>query len=463
MLNWFLCRRYLLKRPMALAGIFAVGLCVAFLIVVTSLFSGFIDAFEYHLEQSAGEVVLQSMVAIHQFDELERMLEAQPKITRAVAHIETGALLYLGRGDVRAVQVVGASAVKLAQGTAFGEGLLINEAQQRGFALSQSQRETAQRALEEKLGRVPSETEMPVPLIVGIAVLAEPDEATDAYPVEAIRQRVAQQDEPMVLTLSSGSHEDVTVVHRSGWCVDVVQTGWHFADSSQVFVPLEALLEMMGHDDGNGNRLGGVSVKIYGADGADYETIASAAKQGWSDFAREVLGLDEVGASVYAPLEQPGLKRFTAEIRKQMVVVQLILGFIGLVSSLLIFVILYMLVTQKQRDIGIIRSVGSGRGDVAGLFLGFGLVVGAAGSLLGLFLGGLCTRNIAWIEGMLAQVFGLKIWKSGVYMFARIPDEVAWGSVWWIALLGVGFAAIGAVMPAVRAARLQPAESLRFE
>jgi len=73
------------------------------------------------------------------------------------------------------------------------------------------------------------------------------------------------------------------------------------------------------------------------------------------------------------------------------------------------------------------------------------------------------TRHIALLEGVLTRLLGFKIWKAGVYVFAEIPNEVYWPSVGWIVLMGVVAATVGALLPAVRAARVEPIEALRWE
>ena len=107
--------------------------------------------------------------------------------------------------------------------------------------------------------------------------------------------------------------------------------------------------------------------------------------------------------------------------------------------------------------------MGSTRSQLAGLFLYFGTAIGIGGGILGTAMGAYVTSNINSFENLLTKLFGFKIWKSGVYMFSEIPNEVAWSAVGWIVLTGIAFAAIGALAPALLAARLAPAESLRFE
>jgi len=144
-------------------------------------------------------------------------------------------------------------------------------------------------------------------------------------------------------------------------------------------------------------------------------------------------------------------------------IMQLIVGLVCLVSGFLVLIILMMVAAQKRRDMGIVRSLGGSQAGMAGIFMGFGFLVGLAGSLGGLLLGVYATHHINRIEFFLTKMPGFKIWKSGVYMFREIPNEVAWGNIWYILLIGIVAAMLGAILPAVKAARQQPVVSLRYE
>ena len=93
----------------------------------------------------------------------------------------------------------------------------------------------------------------------------------------------------------------------------------------------------------------------------------------------------------------------------------------------------------------------------------FGLLIGAVGSGLGVLLGYIVTLNINQIERWITIAFGLKLWKSSTYMFSRIPSQVDWNSVVWVVLSAVLAAGIGALVPAIAAARVKPVEILRYE
>ena len=144
----------------------------------------------------------------------------------------------------------------------------------------------------------------------------------------------------------------------------------------------------------------------------------------------------------------------------------LLLVIFGVVSGsvvVLVFCIFYMIVTTKRRDIAIIKSCGTASASVGWIFVGFGVCVGVIGSGIGSGLGYLITRNINTIEGWIRIIFGLKLWKSSIYMFSKIPNEVNWPWALPIVLSAVAAAAVGALIPAIVAARTKPVDILRYE
>jgi len=100
---------------------------------------------------------------------------------------------------------------------------------------------------------------------------------------------------------------------------------------------------------------------------------------------------------------------------------------------------------------------------VAWIFVGFGVCVGMVGSGIGAALGYVITKNINTIEEWIRIIFGLKLWKSSVYMFSKIPNEVDWASALPIVLFAIIAAAIGTLIPAIVAAWTKPIEILRYE
>ncbi len=156
-------------------------------------------------------------------------------------------------------------------------------------------------------------------------------------------------------------------------------------------------------------------------------------------------------------------RTFVQAYRKQMGILLLIFGVVSLGVVLLVFCIFYMIVRLKQKDIAIFRSCGTSSTAVAMVFVDFGACVGAIGSVVGAFLGYLITVNVNTIEEWIRLVFGLKLWKSSVYMFSKIPNEVDWSWALIFMLVATVAATVGTLIPAVVAARTKPVDILQYE
>jgi lipoprotein-releasing system permease protein len=150
-------------------------------------------------------------------------------------------------------------------------------------------------------------------------------------------------------------------------------------------------------------------------------------------------------------------------IKKEKLLVVFLFGIISVVAVFLIFCIFYMIVAEKTKDIGIIKSVGATGGGVAGIFLGYGLAIGIVGTSLGLLLSFLIVRNINEIHDWLGHRMGVTIWNPEVYAFETIPNTMNPNEVVVIIAVGILASVLGALVPAVRAARMHPVEALRWE
>jgi ABC-type lipoprotein release transport system permease subunit len=150
-------------------------------------------------------------------------------------------------------------------------------------------------------------------------------------------------------------------------------------------------------------------------------------------------------------------------VKKEIVMVLLILGVVSLTVSFLILAIFWAIVREKTKDIGILRAVGASRWSVCGLWLEYALVTGILGSLLGGLAGCLIVWNINPIHDWLGRTLGLVIWDPRIYYFFEIPNKVDPLRAALVMVAGTVFAVLGALIPAIRAAFMDPVKSLRFE
>lgn len=152
-----------------------------------------------------------------------------------------------------------------------------------------------------------------------------------------------------------------------------------------------------------------------------------------------------------------------SQIASQRTLVVVMFGIISGVAVVLIFVIFYMIVFQKTKDIGVVKSLGASSTGVAGIFLGYGAAVGLVGSIIGVLGGAIFVHNINPIHDWVGRVFGLVVWNREWFMFDRIPNEWEWPMALCVVAAAIVAGLVGALLPAILAARKQPVESLRYE
>ena len=124
MLKIFLWLRYLRKKKIVLLSMAAMAVSTALLIVVSSLFNGFIRAFENAATESLGDVVISPSVKFAKYTDLIEHLEGNPDVEAATAALSVPGLVHLGDGNVRAVVIWGIEAESKSRVTCFKDSLL---------------------------------------------------------------------------------------------------------------------------------------------------------------------------------------------------------------------------------------------------------------------------------------------------------------------------------------------------
>jgi lipoprotein-releasing system permease protein len=148
-------------------------------------------------------------------------------------------------------------------------------------------------------------------------------------------------------------------------------------------------------------------------------------------------------------------------IEKRMMFI--ILALIILVAAINIISTLVVAVTDKQADIAILRTLGAAPGSVMQVFIVQGMVIGAIGTLVGVTAGIVTALNIDVIVPAIERVLGMKFLSPEVYLIPDLPSDLQAGDVTAVALMGLGLSFLATLYPSWRAARLNPAEALRYE
>lgn len=253
---------------------------------------------------------------------------------------------------------------------------------------------------------------------------------------------------PKVSLGSSSPHKLTSEIYT---IVDVYESKMSEYDSGFMFVPLRDLQESRGLIDpqtGIG-RFTAIQIKLR----------PEANPEAVRDLLRNHFDGQAFRVSTWRDKQGPLL----AAVQMETAVLNVLLFLIVAVAGFGILAIFYMIVVEKTRDIGILKSLGASGSGVMGIFLGYGLSLGLVGAGVGMAMGLLFVENINEIADLLGRISGQPVFDPSVYYFYKIPTIVDPVTVGWICAGAVIIAVIASVLPARRAARLHPVKALRYE
>jgi lipoprotein-releasing system permease protein len=141
----------------------------------------------------------------------------------------------------------------------------------------------------------------------------------------------------------------------------------------------------------------------------------------------------------------------------------IVLMFIAGVAAFNIVASLMMVVNEKEKDIAILRTMGLSPGKLTRIFLIQGALIGVGGTLAGVFVGLVVAINLETILPWLEQTFNFQIMPGDVYYLTRVPSEIRLGDVLLIPGFAIVITLLATVYPSRRAARIEPADVLRYE
>lgn len=156
-------------------------------------------------------------------------------------------------------------------------------------------------------------------------------------------------------------------------------------------------------------------------------------------------------------------RNFFGALKVEKRVMFVILTLIIMVAAFNIVSTLIMLVTDKQADIAILRTLGLSPGGVMKIFMVQGTVIGTIGTLLGAVLGVLTALNVQTIVAFIEGLFGVTFFPADVYLISGFPSELRISDTVNVVLLSLALSFLATFYPAWRASKLQPADALRYE
>lgn len=252
-------------------------------------------------------------------------------------------------------------------------------------------------------------------------------------------------DEISILSPSSGATVFGDLPTRKSYVVaGTFNVGMSELDQAFIFMPLAQAQLFFGRGEG----VDIVEIKVREPDRAPDMKAAVARAAGPENI---VLDWTQRNAAYFGALEV------------ERVVMIIILSLVVAIAALNIISGVVMLVKNKGRDIGILRTMGAGRGAILRIFFMSGAMIGITGAVTGLLLGLLFCANIEAVQHFVEWITGHEVFNANVYFLAHIPAKVQLQDIVFVALWSMFSTFAATIIPAWRASGLDPVEALRYE
>lgn len=168
------------------------------------------------------------------------------------------------------------------------------------------------------------------------------------------------------------------------------------------------------------------------------------------------------GVATYSDWTMENRSHFRA-IRIEKTMMAILLMLIVAVAAFNVVASLVMVVTDKKKDIAILRTCGLEPSRVSRIFIIQGSIIGFAGTFLGLVVGLLIAFNVETVFPWLERTFNFELMPADVFYVSQLPSEIQWFDVTLITLSAFLVAVLATIYPSHRAAAVAPAEALRYE
>jgi len=221
-------------------------------------------------------------------------------------------------------------------------------------------------------------------------------------------------------------------------------TGMFEYDSTLAYVGLHEAQEFLSLD----KAVTGIQLRVADVYHADRIAGEINRSLGYDYFARDWMRMN---------------KNILFALKTEKMVMFIILTLIVLVAAFGIASTLFMVVMEKTKDIAILKSMGATNRSIMKIFILEGLIIGTAGTVIGVLSGLLVALNLESIVSFIQKVTGFELFSRDVYYLDHFPSQVVPGDVLLISVTAVFISFIATLYPSWQGSRLPPAEALRYE
>jgi lipoprotein-releasing system permease protein len=518
--------RYLMKRRIAWVSLIAVMLCTAMVLIVISVMGGWLRMFRETNHDLIGDLIISrpGLDGFSHYEEMISDIEKLPGIQAATPTIHTGAIAEIGLQNMimsnnaihALVEVVGLDIKKIGQVNGFVRSLYL----QKELLLKKADDDAKEAADERQRAstRPASEAELAAS---EMSEATTDDAMADAYRAKAANFPSFDKPLPDYVYANQGFKGDPTrwggIIVGSGvidlhgheprsegiyearvkltvvkvqadeggpsledrtstnyyWLVDDSHTNVFQVDQNRVYLPFDVLQKQLDmgastYTDANTQQQVTVPARcneilISVKPGVDPHSVKLQI-QAIVDQVTQKYGLDYGGfGQLSVETWEEHQQDFLSAVEHEESLLVILFAIISIVAIFLIFCIFFMIVMEKTRDIGIVKSLGATSSSVAAIFLGYGLSIGLLGGGMGLVLAYFVVHYINQLHTWMGEHMGIEIWNAKTYLFDTIPNTMDSHDVGVIVAVAVLSSVLGALVPAIRAAKMNPVEALRWE
>ena len=435
-----LANRYLTSRIIPFIAVAAVALCVALVIIVVSVMSGFLEMVRSSGKTLTGDVVVsRPITGIPYYAELVRDIEALPGCAGASPIVETFGLLQMpyGMGDgskqIEMVEVWGIEPASLDKVVHYGDKLYWKKPGAQALA-ELAEDDPLREAFfhREEQGMSLSAGDGAPGIVLGIEISPFNKRAKDGS-YRTINPETAAQDSGYLMAGAPATLTLVPVSDRGSLggekkrrftIVNEFQSGLYQIDANRVMVPLATAQEMLRldaapivsdtefGDDGRPKVVGesparATSIMVRAKDGVPADALRDAVARTYDAFRERIrreesrMALPPSREAVMILTWEEKLADFIGPVEKERELMRTLFSIVYIVCAGLVLAIFWSIVQEKTRDIGILRAVGASRTGVLWIFLRYGLLIGAVGSAVGVLLAWAVVSRINDIHNLL--------------------------------------------------------------
>jgi len=440
-----LALRYLLKKRISYLALAAVALCVFIVVVVMTVMNGLVSDFKQKNHKFVGDCVVRStsLVGFPYFQDFTSLLIKQDYV-KAVSNVVQSYALVTRQGSQQGhgLQILGIEPEAHSSATNFAATLYYRKNQY-------------PKAFE------PMYDPNLIGCVFGIDLALKPDQRGN-YLLASIPVKNAYVINCFPLnTKGALAKAGAGLVNaKTFYFSDVSKTGLARIDSSTIYIPLEQAQLLCGMKSPV-ERISRLHIKFMPGVKLN-EGCAETAKL-WKNFTAqsENLPYSNLLKQVKVQSWKNYKRQLIAAMEKEQTMMIIMFLLVGLTTVFIIFVVFYMIVCHKIKDIGILKSVGASGLDLIKLYLGFALLVGIIGSAVGIAAGCLFLKYINNIESWLYQKFQFQLWDRTIYAIGQIPNQITCELLAIVALSAVIACLVGALIPTWQAAKLNPVQTLQ--